>query len=71
MTFAKFIETIRDREQIPAGLSIPRAGIRVRSAEGYVGRPGGLKPQRAPQFDEAEALDIEPDPDIPSTSADS
>jgi hypothetical protein len=48
MTIKKLKQTSHETGRLPA-TSVPRAGVRGRSAEGFVGRPAGLQPQ-PPKF---------------------
>jgi hypothetical protein len=55
MTFAKLIESVRGEDRVPEGVKLPRVGIRVLSAEGYVGRHdelAHLEADRGLEFDD-------------------
>jgi hypothetical protein len=52
MTLKKLKETAKETRRLPAK-SIPEAGVRGGSAEGFVGRPAGLQP-RPPKFDQRD-----------------
>jgi hypothetical protein len=52
MTFKKLKKVVKDTGKFPEDGG-PRIGIRGGSAEGFVGRPAGLRPQ-PPRFDQRD-----------------
>jgi len=55
MTFSKLIATIAQTGRVPSGTDGPKVGVRVGSAEGYVGRYERLQSPRAPKLREGAA----------------
>jgi hypothetical protein len=52
MTLKQLKQASKETGKFPVG-SVPRVGIRGRSAEGFVGRAGGLSP-KPPKFDQRD-----------------
>lgn len=52
MTLRKIKQVSKATGKLPAG-AMSRVGVRGRSAEGFIGRPGGLRPQ-PPKFDQRD-----------------